>query len=676
MLRRCFWFGLVLLLIATTALAQGGDLLPYAWEAGDLALAYPAGWDTPLPREDGDQLTLALAQIMTASPETRPPGIPFVTLMLTSDDGSEVATRLATALEALTIQPGAAESTVMLGAAGTRMEGRSSDGQFYGLAATAPLPGGQILVVSGRALFSQRDLFVGAFDSILNSLVLGAEETPQRSEYGVLWHTGRDLSDGAEAFVDLAGAAFGPDNVLYTADAVLGVIGFDTTSGAVMAVLPNEEIAAPASIAVDSSGRVLVADTLCQCVFVLTPQGIWDSPLTGFSQDAPVSLAVAPDGTLYATDIDDAGVLVRAFLGDGETVIRLDETVLNQPLLAVNPAGMLVALDDDGTVYTLENGQFTPGVILDTGGFWVNAFAIDRSGYFLLATDSQGIVTFSPAGERVGRIGRIVVAYPLSGEVVNPHGIVVGPDGTVYTSDSDGQFGAVTAFSTQVGSGRIGATALIPGVPVQGALDMDTPRQDWTFTAATDQVVMISAVDASRSDTLDVALRLLSPDGGEVAYRDGQDGQDLYGLFDAQIRTFTMTEAGVYTVRVERVDGDGTYSLGINVDQGFELSAELATSLRGMLVDSLPVQRWVFQGKAGQVLTVTMQSESGSLDPLLRLLDGSGSLLAENDDAADTAMGKDAQLVQVRLPQDGTYVLEAARFDGEGEYTLVIVVTS
>lgn len=676
MLRRCFWFGLVLLFIATTALAQGGDLLPYAWEAGDLALAYPAGWDTPLPREDGDQLTLSLAQIMTASPETRPPGIPFVTLMLTPDDGSELATRLATALEALTIQPGATESTVMLGAAGTRMEGRSGDGQFYGLAAATPLPGGQILIVSGRALFSQRDLFAGAFDSILNSLVLGAEETPQRSEYGVLWHTGRDLSDGAEAFVDLAGVAYGPDNVLYTADAVLGVIGVDTVSGAVAAILPNEEIAAPASIAVDASGRVLVADTLCQCVFVLTPQGMWDSPLTGFNLDAPVSLAVTPDGTLYVTDMDDEGVLVRAFLGESETVIRLDETALNQPLLAVNPAGMLVALADDGTVYTLENGQFTPGVILDTGGFWVNAFAIDRSGYFLLATDSQGIVTFSPVGERVGRIGRIVVAYPLSGEVVNPHGIVVGPDGTVYTSDSDGQFGAVTAFSTQVGGGRVGATALIPGVPVQGTLDAATPQQSWTFMAAAGQVVMISAVDASRSDTLDVALRLLSPDGGEAAYSDGQEGQDLYGFFDAQIRSFIITEAGVYTVRVERVDGDGTYSLGINVDQGFELSAELATSLRGMLVDSLPVQRWVFQGKAGQVLTVTMQSESGSLDPLLRLLDGSGSLLAENDDAADTAMGKDAQLVQVRLPQDGTYVLEAARFDGEGEYTLVIVVTS
>jgi DNA-binding beta-propeller fold protein YncE len=676
MLKRCFWFGLVLLLCAAPALAQGGGLLPYAWEAGDLALAYPAGWDAPLPVDAGGQLTLYLAQILAASPETRPPGIPFVTLTLVPDDGGDLNTTLTAALGAMSIPPGETRSSTLLGADSVRMTGSSPDGQFYGLAAAAPLPGGQTLVVSGRALFSQRDLFTGTFDAILNSLVLGAEAIPVTPEYGVLWHTGRDLGFGAEAFVDLVGAAYGPDNVLYTADATLGVVGFDTATGTVAAILPNEEFSAPTGIAVDAAGRVLVADTLCGCVLVLTPDGLWGDPLTGFGLDAPFSLAVTADGTAYATDQDETGILVRVFQGESTSTIRLDETVPSQPMLAASPAGSLVALADDGTVYTLENGQFTPGVTLDTGGLWVNAFAVDRSGYFLLATDGQGVVIYDPTGERTGSIGRIVANYPLPGEVVNPHGIVTGPDGTVYISDSDGTFGAVTAFSTQVGSGRMGATALIPGVSVQGMLDEATLYQDWTFAANAGQVATFSAVDTSRTDMLDVALRLFAPDGGEAAYSDGQDGQDLFGFYDAQIRAFTINTAGVYTVRVERVDGDGVYGLGITVDQGFELSAELATTLRGMLLDSLPVQRWVFQGKAGQVVTITMQTESGTLDPLLRLFDSGGMLLAENDDAADAALGKDAQLVQVRLPQDGSYILESARFDGEGEYNLVILVTS
>ncbi|MBZ0277253.1 MAG: hypothetical protein K8I60_13985 [Anaerolineae bacterium] len=266
--------------------------------------------------------------------------------------------------------------------------------------------------------------------------------------------------------------------------------------------------------------------------------------------------------------------------------------------------------------------------------------------------------------------------YPLSGEVVNPRGIVVGPDGSVYVSDSDGQFGAVTAFSTSVGSGRIGASSLIPGVPVQGYLDETTTYQDWSLNAVAGETLTISAVDASRTDTLDVALRLIAQDGTTAAYNDTQDGQDLYGYFDAQLRAFTINADGVYTVRVERVDGIGTYSLGVSRDQTVEISTELATSLRGMLVDSLPVQRWVFQGKAGQILTVTMQAQSGTLDSLLRLIAPNGALLTENDDAVDTALGKDSQLVRIQLPQDGLYTLEAARFDGEGEYTLVIVVAS
>ncbi|MCB9450733.1 MAG: hypothetical protein H6672_04805 [Anaerolineaceae bacterium] len=676
MLKRCFWFGLALLALVAPVLAQGGDLLPYAWEAGDLALAYPAGWDTPLPIESGDQLTLYLAQIMAASPESRPPGIPFVTLTLTPDNGGELTDLLPPILGQLGIQPSATSTATLLDTSGVRMEGSSGDGQFFGVAVAAPLPGGQVLAVSGRALFSQRDLFAGTFDAILNSLALGAASTPVTPGYGVLWHTGRDLGDGAEAFVDLVGAAYGPDNVVYAADVTLGVIGFDATSGAVAAVLPNADFFAPTSVAVDANGRVLVADTLCQCVFVLDSSGNWSDPLTGFNLDSPVGLAVTPDGSIYATDQDEGGLLVRVFQADGETAIHLSEEFLGQPLLTVDSAGTLLALDNDGTVYMLQGGVFAPTATLDAADLFVNAFALDRSGHFLLATEGQGVVVFNPDGERLESIGRIVANYPLPGEIVNPHGIAVGPDGTVVVSDSDGMFGAMTAFSTRVSSGRTGATALIPGVPVQGTLDETTAQQDWTFTATAGQVVTVSAVDASRTDTLDVALRLIAPDGSEAASNDDQEGQDLFGFYDAQIRAYILTMDGVYTVQVERVDGSGIYSLGITVDQGFDLSTELATTLRGSLSDSLPVQRWVFQGQAGQILTITMQTESGTLDSLLRLLGSDGQMIAENDDAVDTALGKDAQIVRVQLPQDGRYVLEATRFDGEGEYTVVIVVAS
>jgi hypothetical protein len=71
-----------------------------------------------------------------------------------------------------------------------------------------------------------------------------------------------------------------------------------------------------------------------------------------------------------------------------------------------------------------------------------------------------------------------------------------------------------------------------------------------------------------------------------------------------------------------------------------------------------------------------MMAESGDLDPLLRLRDASGNVLAENDDAADSSLGLNAQLLQVALPADGPYTVEAVRFAGTGRYRLVIVTTS
>jgi hypothetical protein len=211
-------------------------------------------------------------------------------------------------------------------------------------------------------------------------------------------------------------------------------------------------------------------------------------------------------------------------------------------------------------------------------------------------------------------------------------------------------------------------------VPVQGAVNEVIPQQRWTFNAIGGQQVTINAVEVVHDGGLDVALRLLAPDGSEEAYNDDQLGVDLYSIYDAQIPLHTLESSGAYTVVVEWVQGEGAYSLGINTARPFELSSDSVTRLEGSLRDALPTQRWTFTGRAGQVFTITMQAEPGStLDPLLRLLAPNGELVVWNDDAADPALGVNAQLSRAALPADGTYVIEASRYEGEGAYTLVIV---
>jgi hypothetical protein len=305
----------------------------------------------------------------------------------------------------------------------------------------------------------------------------------------------------------------------------------------------------------------------------------------------------------------------------------------------------------------------------------VNDATVDAEGNLILATEEQGVLLVSPQGDLLGSVGRVVPTAPLPGEFVNPQAVAVDEAGTVYVADSDGSSGAITALSTAVTPERIGASALVLDTAVQGLLTEAAPQQAWTYDAEAGATLTFSAIDATLSGVLDVGLRVLAPDGTEIAFNDDQPGTDLFNPTDAQM-TLTTASAGTHTVIVERVNGEGVYALGVSQPQAFDLREDGVTRLDGALDDVFPSQRWTFTGEAGTTLTVTMQSPTGLLDPLLRLYDAEGALLAENDDADDPELGVNAQLTSVRLPADGVYTLEAARFEGTGEYELIVVETS
>jgi hypothetical protein len=205
-------------------------------------------------------------------------------------------------------------------------------------------------------------------------------------------------------------------------------------------------------------------------------------------------------------------------------------------------------------------------------------------------------------------------------------------------------------------------------------VDEAQPSQTWTYSGRAGETATISAVDPTRTNGLDMAVRVIAPDGRELAYNDDQRGPDLWGRFDAQIRDLVFPSDGQYTIIVDRVQGAGSYVLGVIPDREIILSPDEAITVTGRLMDVFPVERWVFEGRAGQNITLTMFAESGNLDPALEVLRPSGGTLAYNDDAYDPQLGTNAQLFRLLLPEDGTYVIEASRFDGTGRYTIIGVV--
>lgn len=163
----------------------------------------------------------------------------------------------------------------------------------------------------------------------------------------------------------------------------------------------------PRSVVVDGQGRVFVADTGNKRIAVFNEQGqpISTVGLPGFDPgqlDEPVGLAVTEDGTLYVADTWNLRVQVfepaagtddYVFAREWPIVGWYGQSVENKPYLA---------LDNRGRVYVS-----------------------DPEGYRILVFDSEGefLTTW-------GDFGTSDSTFTLVS------GVAVGPDGTIYVSDS------------------------------------------------------------------------------------------------------------------------------------------------------------------------------------------------------------------------------------------------
>lgn len=87
----------------------------------------------------------------------------------------------------------------------------------------------------------------------------------------------------------------------------------------------------------------------------------------------------------------------------------------------------------------------------------------------------------------------------------------------------------------------------------------------------------------------------------------------------------------------------------------------------GQLDQSNVYDLYTFEGRAGQVVSISMLATSQTLDTKLFLISPSGLEIADNDDADPNvrpanARPTDALINAVTLPEDGTYIIIATRF--------------
>lgn len=230
------------------------------------------------------------------------------------------------------------------------------------------------------------------------------------------------------------------------------IVRFDPKSGALLESFGAGEFAMPHGLTVDRSGHLWVTDVALHQVFELDARGnvlltLGERGIPGNDEthfNMPTDVAVADDGTFFVSDGYGNARVVR-FGPDGHFELAWGEpgTLPGQLLV---PHG--IALGPDGNVYVADRGNARVQIFDRNGGFrgvWQGdalgrpwsitfdaegfAFVVDGGDQPVVGPDRARILEVDGKGSVVGSFGSVGHA---PGQMVQPHDIAVGPDGSVY----------------------------------------------------------------------------------------------------------------------------------------------------------------------------------------------------------------------------------------------------
>jgi Bacterial pre-peptidase C-terminal domain len=258
--------------------------------------------------------------------------------------------------------------------------------------------------------------------------------------------------------------------------------------------------------------------------------------------------------------------------------------------------------------------------------------------------------TQTRAGESIA-----YVTLPLTGWYLIEAGRTVGDTGT----------GNFDLYAT-----RLAAAVLQVGQPVSASFSAETPALSYIVNARIGDVVTVTMFTTDANSPVQPQLELLDLSLNTVARATGERFVTL--------RT-PIPRSGPYIVRATnlRASTAGGFNLRLTSTPSQTFSTQTVSynnQYKGTISAEAPLAFYRFNGKAGELVTISMKASSGDLNSMLILMDNDLNELTSND---DVSTGRDSRITQFRLPKDGQYVIVATRSGlasgtTSGSYTLAI----
>lgn len=142
----------------------------------------------------------------------------------------------------------------------------------------------------------------------------------------------------------------------------------------------------------------------------------------------------------------------------------------------------------------------------------------------------------------------------------------------------------------------------------------------------------------------------------------------------AQVQSFTFTGEGRLPIPARTPPITDSPNFTADLSTGGDI--RFGVSVRGQLNNRSSRHDYTFFANAGDQITITMRkvNPEGALDTWLFLFDGNYNEIAENDDTSTPVEGLTAtdSVITFTVPANGTYIVRATRFGGDGVYELVV----
>ena len=191
-------------------------------------------------------------------------------------------------------------------------------------------------------------------------------------------------------------------------------------------------------------------------------------------------------------------------------------------------------------------------------------------------------------------------------------------------------------------------------------------RHHWLFEGEAGDMVDISMV--SVDGDMDTYLELYDPDGEQVVTDDDSGGNS-----NAAILEFALPQTGTYRVVARSFSGGqaGDYTITLEMTQ-LEIAGTLVYD-QAVSATLEPGDRhhWLFEGQAGDVVTIAIIAVNEDMDTYLELYDPDGEQVWTDDDSGGDS---NAAIIEFELLLDGDYRVVARGYNSyaTGDYELTL----